>query len=638
MTIKITFPDGKSKSFKNGITAEQIAAELGIRNVLAARIDSELKDLTVPISKDCKLLLLRFEDAEGKEVFWHTSAHIMAQAVMRLYHDSKLTIGPNWENGFFYDIDMPPPKPEDLQKIEKEMEKIVQENLNVERIEMGKKEALKQFGKNPYKAELINEAEDKVMSAYRQGEFIDLCKGPHLPRTGLVKAFKLVKTSGAYWKGDQKNRQLQRIYGVAFPEKKQLDSYLKLMEEAEKRDHRVLGKKLELFMFHDWSPGSPIILPKGTIICNILLDFLRQEYAKRGYQEVITPQLFNKALWELSGHWEHYKENMFLLQVDNEEFSLKPMNCPSHMLIFKSKTRSYRELPLRIADFCCLHRNELKGVLGGMTRVRKFSQDDAHIFCTEEQIQGEITKLLDFFRYIYVDIFRLPFKAYLSTKPEKAMGTDGQWQKAEKALSEALKANKVDYIIKAGEGAFYGPKIDIDVQDSLGRGWQLTTIQLDFQMPGRMGAEYEGADGKKHAPVMIHRALIGAFERFIGVLTEHYAGKFPLWISPEQVRILTVADRFNDYAEKVREEYAAKGIRAAVDSRTESINYKVREAQLNYVNYILVVGEREVNDGTVTVRTRDNKVIGAPKSSEFLNQILKEIDEKRQEGVKLLPV
>ncbi len=628
MTIKITFPDGKAKSFRKGVTAEQISLEIGLRHAVAAKVDGELKDLTAPISKDSKLLLLKFDDAEGKEVFWHTSAHIMAQAVTRVYPDAKLTIGPNWENGFFYDIDMPPPKPEDLQKIEKEMEKIVQENLKVERVEMDKKEALKLFSKNPYKAELIDDAGDKIISCYRQGEFIDLCKGPHLPRTGLVKAFKLVKTSGAYWKGDQKNRQLQRVYGVAFPEKKQLDSYLKMMEEAEKRDHRVLGRKLELFMFHEWSPGSPIILPKGTIIYNILLDFLRKEYAKRGYNEVITPQLFNKQLWELSGHWEHYKENMFLLLVDNEEFSLKPMNCPSHMLIFKSKTRSYRELPLRIADFCYLHRNELKGVLGGMTRVRKFSQDDAHIFCTEEQIQDEVKKLLDFFRYIYVDIFRLPFKAYLSTKPEKAMGDEKTWEDAEKALSKALESNGIQYGIKAGEGAFYGPKIDIDVQDSLGRGWQLTTIQLDFQMPKRMGAEYEGADGKKHIPVMIHRALIGAFERFIAVLTEHYAGKFPLWISPEQVRILTVADRFNEYAEKVRNEYAEKGIRANVDARAESINYKVREAQLDYVNYIIVVGEKEATSGTVTVRTRDNEIMGAIKTDEFLKQLIREIEEK----------
>ncbi len=629
MTVKITFPDGKSKEYKKGITPAEIAEGIGIRNVLAAKINCEPKDLNSKIETDSSIVLVKFDSVEGKDVFWHTSAHILAHAITRLHPNAKLTIGPNWENGFFYDIDIAPLKPEEIEAIEKEMEKIVKENLPIERIALDKKEALKTFKDNPYKTELIHDAEGKELSAYRQGEFIDLCKGPHLQRTGLVKAFKILKTSGAYWKGDQKNKQLQRIYGVSFPEAKQLKEYLTMIEEAEKRDHRVLGKRLELFMFHDWSPGSPFMLPKGTIVYNTLLDFIRKEYSKRGYKEVITPQLFNKALWELSGHWQFYKENMFLLNVDEQEFSLKPMNCPSHVLIFKSKTRSYRELPLRIADFCCLHRNELKGVLGGMTRVRKFSQDDAHIFCTEDQIEEEIGKLLDFFKYIYVDVFKLPFKANISTKPEKAMGSDEQWEKAESSLKKALDANSMPYHIKAGEGAFYGPKIDIDVRDSIGREWQLSTIQLDFQMPQKMGAEYEGQDGKKHAPVMIHRALIGTFERFLGVITEHFAGKFPLWLSPEQVRILTLADRFNDYAEKVQKEYAQAGIRVTVDSRAESINYKVREAQLDYVNYILVVGEKEVNDGTVTVRTRENKVIGALNISEFLKQISEEINEKR---------
>ncbi|MBI4438580.1 threonine--tRNA ligase [Candidatus Woesearchaeota archaeon] len=625
MTISITFPDGSTKNYKKGTTAQKIAEEIGIRNVIAAKHDSELKDLTAPIEKDCKLKLLKFEEPEGKEVFWHTSAHIMAQAINRLYPGAKLTIGPNWESGFFYDIDMEPVTPEDIQRIEKEMEKIVSENFTIERKVYTKEKALEVFNSNPYKVELIKESKEKEASAYMQGEFIDLCKGPHLPRTGLVKAFKLVKTSGAYWKGDQKNRQLQRIYGVSFPEKKQLTEYLTLIEEAEKRDHRVLGKRLELFMFHDWSPGSPIILPKGTIIYNTLVEFIRNEYRKRGYREVITPQLFNKSLWELSGHWQHYKENMFSMLIDSEEYSLKPMNCPSHVLIFKSRTMSYRELPLRIADFCYLHRNELKGVLGGMTRVRKFSQDDAHIFCTQEQIHTEVTNLLDFFKHIYIDTFKLPFKAYISTKPEKAMGSAQKWEEAENALKHALKKNSIDFGIKEGEGAFYGPKIDIFVKDSLGREWQLPTLQLDFQMPERMGAEYEGADGKKHTPVMIHRALIGTFERFIGVLTEHYAGKFPLWISPEQARILTVADRFNYYGEEVKKEYEAKGIRVTVDSRTESVNYKVREAQIDYVNYIIVIGEKEATAGTVTVRTRENQIIGTMSKQEFLSRLIKEI-------------
>ena len=628
MTVDIKFPNGQVKKFKKGTSAKEIAGEIGIRNVIATKLNGVLKDLTIPISEDADILFLKYDDPEGKEVFWHTSAHILAQAVKRLYPDAKLTIGPTWESGYFYDIDMPGVHPEDLEKIEKEMEKIVHESLDVHRVELSKAEALKTFQDNPYKMELIKDSIDTQITAYKQGEFMDLCKGPHLPNTNMVKAFKLVKVSGAYWKGDQNNAQLQRIYGVSFPEKKQLTQYLEMMEEAAKRDHRVLGKRLELFMFHEWSPGSPIILPKGTIIYNLLLDFVREQYLKRGYQEVITPQLFNKALWELSGHWEHYRENMFLLNVDNEEFSLKPMNCPSHMLIFKSKTRSYRELPIRIADFCNLHRNELKGVLGGMTRVRKFSQDDTHIFCTQEQVESEISALIDFFRYIYVDTFKMPFKAYLSTKPEKAMGSDQQWVEAESALKSALSNNGLEFGIKEGEGAFYGPKIDIFIKDSLGREWQLTTIQLDFQMPGRMGAEYEGQDGRKHTPVVIHRALIGSFERFLGILTEHFAGKFPLWLSPEQVRVLCVSDKFNEYGASVVREMQQFGLRATLDSRTESINYKVREAQMDYVNYIVVVGEREINDAAVTVRTRDNKIIGTLNKDEFIAKVVAEVKDR----------
>ncbi len=627
--ISITFPDGTAKSYPKGITPEKIAEEIGLRNAITAKVNDTLWDLTKPIETDCKLVLFKHDSPEGKDVFWHTSAHILAQAVRRLYPEAKLGIGPNWENGFFYDIDMGTVKPEDIEQIEKEMGKIVSENFKVERKVFDKRKAMEVFHDNSYKIELIEESEDKEITAYLQGEFLDLCKGPHLPRTGLVKAFKLVKTSGAYWKGDQKNKQMQRIYGVSFPEKKQLEAYLKMVEEAEKRDHRSLGKKLELFMFHDWSPGSPIILPKGTVMFNIIVDFIREQYRERGYQEVITPQLFNKALWEQSGHWQHYQENMFILKVDNEDFALKPMNCPSHMLIYKFKTRSYRDLPLRIADFCNLHRNELKGVLGGMTRVRKFSQDDTHIFCTPEQIHQEITGLLDFFKFIYEETFKMQFIVKLSTKPEKAMGSDEQWKEAEEALAAALKADNIPFGYNHGDGAFYGPKIDIWVKDALGRDWQLPTIQLDFQMPERFGLEYEGKDGKKHTPVVIHRALIGSVERFLGVLTEQYAGKFPLWISPEQVRILTVADRFNEYAEKVAKEYFFdKGIRITVDGRAESINYKVREAQMDYVNYILVIGDREVQDSTATVRTRDNEIIGAVKITEFVQRLQKEIKER----------
>ncbi|MBI2144380.1 threonine--tRNA ligase [Candidatus Woesearchaeota archaeon] len=629
--IKITFPDGASREFLKGTTPLEVARTISrglAEEAVAAKVNGVLWDLTRAIECDASLQLLKFDSAEGKSVFWHSAAHIMAQAITRLFPFAKLTIGPTFESGFYYDIEHEPFKPDDLVKVEEEMAKVVAEKLEMKRDVLAKEEALKLFKDNSYKVEIINEdvKTGEEITAYRQGTFVDLCHGPHVPNTSYVKAFKLTKISGAYWRGDAKNKPLQRVYGIAFPSRKQLDDYSLMLQEAEKRDHRKLGKDLELFMFHDWSPGSAFFLPKGTVIYNELISFVREEYRKRGYKEVITPQLFNKALWELSGHWQHYKENMFVLNVDNEEFSLKPMNCPSHVLMFKSRTRSYRELPLRIADFCNLHRNELKGVLGGLTRVRKFSQDDSHIFCTNEQISSEIMQLLDFVKFIYVDTFKFEFKTKLSTKPEKSMGDPKLWDLAEKALEDALKASNLKYEIKAGEGAFYGPKIDFDVRDSIGRDWQLATIQLDFQMPLKMEAEYEGQDGKRHTAVMIHRALLGSLERFIGVLTEHYAGKFPLWLSPEQVRILTVADRFNDYAGKLRQKYLDAGIRAEVDDKAESVPYKVREAELDKVNYIIVVGEKEVAAKTVTVRKgKEQCTVDAEK---FLQQILREIKEK----------
>ncbi|MBI2145159.1 threonine--tRNA ligase [Candidatus Woesearchaeota archaeon] len=630
-TIKITFPDGKSREFPKGTTPLDVAKSISrglAEEAVTAKVNGALYDLTRPLDEDASLQLFKFDSVDGKSVFWHSAAHVMAQAVVRLFPFAKLTIGPTFESGFYYDIDHEPFKPEDLAKIEAEMAKVVSEKLDIKREVLTKDEALKSFKDNSYKIEIINEdvASGAPLTAYRQGEFVDLCRGPHVPNTGHINAFKLTKTSGAYWRGDAKNKPLQRIYGIAFPAKKQLDDYVQLLQEAEKRDHRKLGKDLELFMFHDWSPGSAFFLPKGAVIYNELLSFIREEYQKRDYKEVITPQLFNKALWELSGHWQHYKENMFVLKVDEEEFSLKPMNCPSHVLIFKSRTRSYRELPLRIADFCNLHRNELRGVLGGLTRVRKFSQDDAHIFCTKEQIGPEIMQLLEFVKYVYVDVFKFEFTSKLSTRPEKYLGDVKLWETAEKALEESLKASKLKYEIKPGEGAFYGPKIDFDVRDSLGRDWQLATIQLDFQMPLKMEAEYEGQDGKRHPAVMIHRAILGSLERFIGVLTEHYAGKFPLWLSPVQARILTVADRFNDYAHKIKEQYAKAGIRVEVDVKAESIPYKVREAELDKVNYIIVVGEKEVAANTVTVRKGKEQF--TMDSENFLQQLCGEIKNK----------
>ncbi|MBI3036566.1 threonine--tRNA ligase [Candidatus Woesearchaeota archaeon] len=630
-TIKITFPDGASKEFAKGITALDVAKSISrglAEEAIAAKVNGVLYDLTRPIESDASLQLLKFDSAEGKSVFWHSAAHVMAQAVTRLFPFAKLTIGPPFENGFYYDIDHEPFRPEDLEKIEKEMAKIVAEKLDIKREALAKEEAMKMFKDNHYKIEIIEEdiAAGVELTAYRQGEFVDLCRGPHVPNTGYTKAFKLTKIAGAYWRGDVKNKQLQRLYGIAFPSRQQMDSYFKMLEEAEKRDHRKLGKELELFMFHDWSPGSAFFLPKGAIIYNELTNFIREEYLKRGYKEVITPQLFNKALWELSGHWQHFKENMFVLKVDEDEFALKPMNCPSHVLIFKNRTRSYRELPLRIADFCVLHRNELRGVLGGLTRVRKLSQDDAHIFCTKEQINREIMQLLDFVKFVYVDTFKFEFKAKLSTKPEKFMGDPQLWMLAEEALEDALKASKLKYEVKQGEGAFYGPKIDFDVRDSIGRDWQLATIQLDFQMPIKMEAEYEGQDGKRHPAVMIHRAILGSLERFIGVLTEHYAGKFPLWLSPVQVRILTVADRFNDYANQLQRRYFEAGIRVEADEKAESVPYKVREAELDKVNYILVVGEKEVAANTVTVRKgKEQFTVDADK---FLRQVVEEIEKR----------
>ncbi len=629
--IKITLPDGSMKEFSAGTTAMQVAESIGKRlasDAIAAEVNGMLIDMSTALATDANFKIHTFSSEQGKKVFWHSASHILAQAVKRLYSKAKLTIGPAIESGFYYDIAHEPFHPSDLEKIEAEMAKIVAANYPVERLSLSTAEAKKMFKDNKYKLEIIDEeAKGREITAYKQGEFTDLCRGPHAPSTGSIKAFKLTKVSSAYWRGNQKNDELQRIYGVAFPEKKMLDAYLSQLELAEKNDHRKLGKELDLIWFHDWSPGSPFFLPKGAIIYNELVKFMRDElYAKQGYCEVITPQLFNKKLWELSGHWENYKENMFIIDIEGEEFGLKPMNCPSHILLFKSRTRSYRELPLRIADFCALHRNELSGVLGGLTRVRKFSQDDAHIFCTKEQAKQEILNLLDFVKVVYTKVFNFEFKLKLSTRPDKFMGDLKTWEFAEKVLGDALTSSGLSYRIKPGEGTFYAPKIDIDVKDSIGREWQLGTIQLDFQMPAKMGAEYEGSDGKKHNAVIIHKAVFGSIERFIGLLIEHYAGKFPLWLSPEQVRILTVADRFNDYAKKVAESYRAEGIRAELDTRAESISYKVREAELAKVNYIMVVGEKEQAANTVTVRKgKEQYSINAEK---FLKKIAEEIKNK----------
>ncbi len=564
------------------------------------------------------------------ETLRHSAAHVLANAIKELYPGVKLAIGPAIEDGFYYDFDDLKITEQDLVKIEKKMQQIIDKSLAFKKLEKTYKEAKILLKNEPYKLELLEDLkkDKKTITFYQHGDFLDLCSGPHLNKTSEIKAFKLLRLAGAYWKGNSNNKMLTRIYGTAFQTKQELDSYLKLKEEAEKRDHKKLGIQLDLFDFKEESPGSPFFYPKGTIIYNELQKFIRNEYKKRGYQEVITPLIYDKSLWERSGHWKHFKEDMFILNVDNKEFALKPMNCPSHVLIYASRIRSYKDLPIRIADFAPLHRNELKGVLGGLTRVRKLSQDDAHVFCTEDQIEGEISNVLDFVDYIYNDIFRFEYNLQLSTRPEKAMGDLSLWNKAEKTLENLLKKKKIKFTLNPGQGAFYGPKIDLHIKDSLGRSWQLATVQLDFQMPKNFGITYEGKDGMKHTPIMIHRAILGTLERFIGVLIEHYAGNFPLWLSPVQVYLLTFTDRNKDYAQKVLAKLLENDIRVELDERNETVNKKVFDAQNQKVNYIVTVGDKEEKSGTLAVRFRDGKVKFGVKLEDFINDLKKEIQTR----------
>ena len=633
--VKITMPDGSVKEYNKGITAGEIAFDIGKKlgeDALIADINGRLKDLFAPINEDASLRIITFKDKDGLEVFRHSTAHLLAHAVVELFPDAKPTIGPIVEEGFYYDFGIEHHfTPDNLYKIEERMHEIVEKNYKVERIDLNEGEAKKIFKNNPYKIELIEEfhKEKQPISMYKQGNFIDLCRGPHIPNTGKIKAFKLTKISSAYWRGNPENPQLQRIYGISFPEKSQLEQHLRILEEAEKRDHRKIGKQLEWFDFFEESPGAPIFYPKGAIIYNSLINFVREEYKKRGYHEVITPLLYEKSLWMTSGHWEHFKEHMFALQSEGKEYALKPMNCPSHVLIYKSKSRSYKDLPLRIADFAPLHRNELSGVLSGLTRVRKMSQDDAHIFITPEQIEKEIYRLLDFTNYIYKRVFDFEYEVELSTRPEKYMGNIEDWDKAENSLKRALEGKGMPHKIKHGEGAFYGPKVDFHIKDALGRSWQLATIQLDFQLPERFDANYIGADNSKHRVVMIHRALLGSIERFIGILVEHYAGKLPLWLAPVQVRILTVAERFEKYAHNLKEEFEKNDLRVEIDARAESVGYKVREAQLQKIPLILTVGEKEEKNKSVAVRTLDNKVYFDIRIDDLTKKVLKNIEEKK---------
>ncbi len=626
-TIQVEL-NGKKERFNAGIRVADIAEKAGAKGVLAAKVNGKVVDLTTTLTTDATVTFLEFKDPEGADVFRHSAAHLMAAAVTELYPESRLTIGPAVEDGFYYDIARDEPfNPDDLKKIEEKMKELSKKDEPFVREEIGKAAAKKLFAGNKYKLEMIKDLDD--ISIYRSGGFVDLCRGPHLPSTGLIKAFKLTKVAGAYWRGDASNDQLQRIYGIAFPDKESLKKYLSMIEEAKKRDHRRIGKDLDLFSFQDEGPGHPFWHPNGMVIYKEVLDYMRGLLDKRGYVEIKTPVVLNRVLWEKSGHWDHYAKNMYFTKIDGQDNAIKPMNCPGGVLVFKSRIRSYRELPLRVAEFGLVHRHELAGVLHGLFRVRSFTQDDAHIYCLPEQLSDEVKKAIKMVFEVYKTFGFKDVHVELSTRPEDYMGELKMWDKAEASLKKALEQLKIPYTLNEGDGAFYGPKIDFHISDCMKRTWQCGTIQVDFAMPETLDVTYMGEDGtQNHRPVMIHRAILGSIERFIGILIEHHAGKLPLWLSPVQARVITVADRFAPYAEEVMGKLKEKGIRADVDNRSETVSKKVREAQLKKVNYILVVGEKEVADKTVTVRTRDNVVEGAVGFEEFAERLVSEIAKK----------
>lgn len=632
--VKIRLKDGSIREYPEGITLLQVAEKISpklAKNAVAALFNDNLTDLNQEVFEDGTLELITFDDERGREVYRHTSAHIMAQAVKRLWPDTILAIGPAIDKGFYYDFDSSHKFiPDDLEIIEKEMKKIIDADYPIIRKELSREEALKFFEERgeKYKVELINDLpEDAVISFYQQGEFIDLCAGPHLPSTGRVNAFKLISLAGAYWRGSEKNPMLQRIYATSFPKKSMLDDYLTKLEEAKKRDHRKLGKELGLFVLLEEGPGFPFFLPKGMILRNELEKFWREEHMKTGYQEIRTPIILNRELWERSGHWDHYKENMYFTRIDDEDYAIKPMNCPGGMLVYKQSLHSYRDLPLRTCEMGLVHRHELSGVLHGLMRVRAFTQDDAHIFMLPGQIIDEIKGVIDLVDRFY-SLFGFSYHVELSTKPEKAMGSDEIWEMATNALIKALNEKGLEYKVNEGDGAFYGPKIDFHLKDSLDRTWQCGTIQLDFQMPEKFDLTYIGEDGEKHRPVMIHRVVYGSIERFIGILTEHFAGAFPAWLAPLQVRVIPVAERHHDYANKVVEELKMAGIRVEADLRSEKVGYKIREGQLMKIPYLLVVGDNEAESGNVAVRHRKLGDIGVKTVLEFKDMLLKEIEKK----------
>ncbi|WP_302943991.1 threonine--tRNA ligase [uncultured Veillonella sp.] len=632
--VKIILPDGSAKEYAAGTTLGEAVKKLSnslAKKVLAANVNGELTDLREELVDGSEVAFLTFEEDGGKHTLRHTASHVMAQAVKRLWPEAKLAIGPAIDKGFYYDIDMEHTlTPEDLTKIEKEMSRIVKENLPITKSVMSRQEAIEFFkSKNEdYKVELIEDLpEDAVISCYAQGDFVDLCAGPHVASTGKVKAFKLQSIAGAYWRGDEKNKMLQRIYGTAFEKKEELDAYLQMLEEAAKRDHRKLGKELGLFVIKEEGPGFPFFLPKGMALRNELENFWREVHHDFEYDEIRTPIILNKHLWETSGHWDHYRENMYTTIIDDEEYAIKPMNCPGGILVYQNEMHSYRDLPLRYAELGLVHRHELSGALHGLFRVRAFTQDDAHVFMLPEQMQSELMKVIELFDRIYSQ-FGLKYHVELSTKPDNAMGDDAIWEAATEALRNAIEAKGIDYVINPGDGAFYGPKLDYHIEDSLGRTWQCGTIQLDMNLPERFNVEYIGEDGQKHRTIMIHRACFGSMERFIGILTEHYAGAFPTWMAPVQVKVLPISEKHVEYANQLAKQMRHDYVRVEVDDRNEKIGYKIRQAQMEKVPYMLVVGDKEMEDNSVNVRKHGGDELGTVPFDEFFNSIKIEIKER----------
>ena len=624
---------GQVKEFDQGITAAEVAKSIGMglyKSACAAKIDGEVCDLRTPIEKDCSLEILTFDTAEGKHAYWHTTSHIMAQAVMRLYPGTKFSIGPAIENGFYYDFDMEQPlSTEDLPKIEAEMKKIIKEDLPLERFALPAEKAKELMAGQPYKEELIEEHAGKGedISFYKQGDFTDLCAGPHLVSTGMVKAVKLTAITGAYWRGDAKNKMLTRVYGISFPKQSMLEEHLQMLEEAKKRDHRRLGKELGLFMLRDEGPGFPFFLPKGMVLKNLLIDYWREVHKKYGYVEVSTPVILSRKLWERSGHWDHYKDNMYTTVIDDEDFAIKPMNCPGGMMVYQSQPHSYRDLPLRVGELGLVHRHELSGALHGLFRVRCFTQDDAHLFMTPDQLKDELKNVVRLFDEVY-SVFGLSYKIELSTMPEDHIGTVEQWEHNQDILKEAITEMGKEYEVNEGDGAFYGPKLDFHLADSLGRTWQCGTVQLDSQLPERFELEYVGEDGQKHRPVMLHRVVLGSIERFIGVITEHFAGKFPLWLSPVQAVVLPISEHHHEYAQGVQDVLEEAGFRVECDLRNEKIGYKIREAQLQRTPYMIVVGDKEAAEGTISVRHRADGDLGSMDLPAFIAKLKEEVESK----------